>query len=157
MLEGGRIAEDMPCLCGYNLRTMEYAGRRPECGKAVEQAERMHRVRLVEQRDGAAGNRFVIRFYLSVWAFGAFTAAWTALEAVGIPIPYGILSILWGVTGVCLLGAGFLAMCQLIVISQYLLDRQTTVESRHALSFLINPVVVIVLFLFIVWFVDVML
>lgn len=68
-LEEGHIAGDLACVCGYNLRTLAYTGKCPECGGLVEHAERMHRRDQAELRHVLSTRRLLTRVYLMVWAY----------------------------------------------------------------------------------------
>lgn len=112
-LHDGRIAEDLSCVCGYNLRTLEYAGQCPECGGLIEQAERMYRRDQIELRSVGKVSRLITRIYLVVWFY---CAGLYFGDMVG---PSGLrgLIILGAALGVIGLGVtGFIAIYHLLLV-----------------------------------------
>ena len=78
-IENGRIDKDLPCTCGYNLRTLLPSGRCPECGKSVRKAVQEYRFRNLDCNDPANAKRLLMRVYLCTWlACGVFACLWAA-------------------------------------------------------------------------------
>ena len=136
-VENGRITEDLPCTCGYNLRTLEYNGRCPECGEEVFEAIHRKRFEQLEIRHAQEVGRWALRVYLSAWTLCAAGAVGRNNPSLA---PAGVLVIVVGLAGLAFVAALIVGWGHLLAVYGLLARKMYRDASDLAWRLLLNPV-----------------